>query len=50
MEEEIFYANTEVKAGNYKCVACTYVFEAEDGDVLPICPICGFDQYILVED
>ena len=45
MGEKSYFSGTTPGAGKYKCKQCDYEIELADGEELPICPWCCFDQY-----
>ena len=48
-DDKIYLAGSKPGKGTYRCIACPYEIELENNDVLPICPLCGIEEYIKIE-
>ena len=46
--EQKYLAGTKPGTGRYKCIKCPYIIELKEGEILPICPMCGFDEYVKI--
>lgn len=44
-----YISMTTPGAGKYRCLKCGFEIELKDGDVLPVCPMCGFEEFEKVE-
>ena len=42
--EQKFLTGQKVLTGKYKCLKCGYILTVDENSVLPICPMCGFEE------
>ena len=43
-----YYTYDKPGAGRYKCKKCPYEVDIVEGEALPICPVCGAEEWIKV--
>ncbi len=47
--DKVILAGETPGAGDYRCLKCGYIITIADGEELPICPMCGFEQWSKVD-
>ena len=44
-----YFSYSKPGKGKYRCLKCGFVIELDDNEELPLCPMCGFEEFELIE-